>query len=402
MHDATTKHPIAGAAGIGENVFLTGATGLLGTQIMKRILESHPRTRLALLVRSTPRDSAQDRVDKLLSRTLGEAAASKARDRVDVISGDIGRPGLGLDGERTRWLQARIDQVIHCAATIRFDLPLEIARRDNTEGTRNVLDLADGLPHLGRLDYVGTAYVAGQRTGIIKEDELDVGQGFWNSYERTKMEAETLVRAFGTRRPTAIYRPSIIVGDSRTGEATAFQGLYQILPLYMRQLVLAIPADPDTHPDLVPIDYVLDTLFALMNTAKSIGRCFHVVAGAGNTASFDELLRITADFTKVKAPPYVSFDTYHRFVKPFFRMVLWGKKRAAMLKGEYFLPYLSSQFVFDKTNTDACLEGLGITVPRPASYFRKLIAFQARVLGFVVAEEDAAVEAAAARGSVVP
>jgi thioester reductase-like protein len=366
------------ATGVGEHVLLTGATGFLGGAILKRILTGHERSRVAVLVRSTVRETARHRIDALLRRELGESDAARVRDRVDVVEGDISLCGLGIDGERSEALVGRVDHVIHCAATIRFDLPIEIARRDNTFGTRNVLDFASRLPHYHRFDYVGTAYVAGKRTGVVMEDELDVGQKFWNSYERTKMEAEALVREFGKTHATCIHRPSIIVGDSKTGATSAFQGLYQVLPLYTRRLVLAIPADRETHPDLVPIDWVTDALFALIDSPDSIGRVFHLTAGAGRTCSVGDLVDVVSEFANVtRRPPYVSFDTYQRVVRPLLRATLWGKKRRAMLKGEHYLPYLSSRFVFDTSNTKACLNGSG-TAPHVSSYFGKLLEFQAQ------------------------
>jgi thioester reductase-like protein len=392
--DDRTNHTLTQGAGMGESVFLTGGTGLLGSQIVGRILRRHPGTRLTLLVRPSRRGSARARVDKLLRDLLDESEANEALGRVHVVEGDIANPAFAVGAD----LAAHIDQVIHCAATVRFDLPLEEARRHNTEGTRNVLTFAARLPRLRRFDYVGTAYVAGRRAGTIKEDELDVGQGFWNSYEQTKMEAEKLVRAFGASHPTAIYRPSIIVGDSRTGQITGFQGLYQVLPLYSRSLIFAIPANPETHVDLVPIDYVLDALFAMMGTDRSIGRCFHLASGPGSTCTIDEIVGMLADFTKVERPPYLSFENYQRFVRPIFHSVLWGKRRAAMLKGEHYLPYLSSKCAFDKANTDECLAAFGIRVPHPTSYFSRLLAFQARTPGRGLAAADRASQARARPG----
>jgi thioester reductase-like protein len=321
---------------VGDNVFLTGGTGFLGAEIMKRILRSHPKTRLTLLVRSTHRETARERLDRQLLRSFGQEEASRYRERIDVVNGDISLRGLGMDNDRIQSLQSRVDQVIHCAATIRFDLPLDVARRDNTEGTRNILTFAEGIQRLRRLDYVGTAYVAGQRDGLVKEDELDVGQQYSNSYERTKMEAETLVRAFAKSRPAAIYRPSIVVGDSRTGETTSFQGFYQALlfyrQLYSKGIVLIVPADPDAIIDIVPIDYVVDALFGLIHTEKSLGRVFHLTSGPGNTCTFDELMRMTAEFTRVAPPRYISRQAWQYVLRPFFHSVVWGKRRDPMLK----------------------------------------------------------------------
>lgn len=369
---------------MGENVFLTGGTGFLGGEIMKRILRNHPKTRLTLLVRSTHRETARERLDRQLLRSFGQEEASRYRERVDVVNGDISLRGLGMDNDRIQSLQSRVDQVVHCAATIRFDLPLDVARRDNTEGTRNVLTFAGGIARLRRLDYVGTAYVAGKREGLVKEDELDVGQQYSNSYERTKMEAEALVREFAQSHPAAIYRPSIIVGDSRTGETTSFQGFYQALlfyrQLYSKGIVLILPADPNAIIDLVPIDYVVDAFFGLMQSEKSIGRVFHLTSGPGNTCTWDELMRMTAEFTRVPPPRYISRHAWQYVLRPFFHSVIWGKRREPMLKADKYFPYAWTKFMFDKTNTNSVLDGTGITTPHARSYFVKLLEYQARTL----------------------
>jgi thioester reductase-like protein len=384
MSGTTTRGSVAGAVGVGDYVLLTGATGFLGTEIMKRILRRHPRSRLALLVRSTPRETARERIERLLVRTFGQDEATGYRDRLDIVEGDIAHRGLSMDTDRAAALEARVDHVIHCAATIRFDLSLDIARRDNTEGTRNVLSFVDRVAHLGRFDYIGTAFVAGEREGLVKEDELDVGQRFRNSYERTKMEAEKLVREFAERRPTAIYRPAIVVGDSQTGETSSFQGFYQILLIYRkfygRGFTPIVAADPNMHVDIVPVDYVVDSLFALMHKEESIGRAFHLASGPGNTCTFDELMNITAQFTGIRAPLYVSYVPFQVLVRPLLFALYWGGKREIGLKARMYIPYFWMKHEFDKTNTDSLLEGTGITTPHARDYFVKLLEYQAKTL----------------------
>jgi thioester reductase-like protein len=375
----------AGAARVGENVLLTGGTGFLGSEIMRRILEAHPRTRLALLVRSTTRETARERVERLLARMFGVADAARHSERVDVVEGDISLRGAGMDSERSVRLADRIDHVIHCAASVRFDLALEVARRDNTEGTRNVLAFAERLPRLARFDYIGTAFVAGDRRGIIREDDLDVGQRFLNSYEQTKMEAEKLVRDFAQRHPTAIYRPSIVVGSSKTGETTTFQGFYQGLVFYRRlfagKIVVLLPADPYTPLDIVPVDYVVDALFALIASGKSIGGCFHLTSGPGKTCTFDEILKMLADFTGVKQPPYVSKRAYELLLRPVLKTVyFWDSRVDVARKAETYMPYCWSNLIFDKARIDAALEGSGIEVPHARSYFVKLLEYQAKAM----------------------
>jgi thioester reductase-like protein len=389
MNADTARSPVVGAAGVGDNVLLTGSTGFLGAEILKRILRGHPRTHVSLVVRSTFRETANERIERQLVRSFGQEEASRYRDRVEVVEGDISHRGLGIDLERDAKLLPRIDHVIHCAAAVQFGTTLEVARRDNTEGTRNVLTFAERLAHLGRLDYIGTAYVAGKRSGRIMEDELDVGQEFSNSYEQTKMESEKLVRAFAERFPTAIYRPSIIVGNSKTGEAGSFQGFYQVLQFYRqiygKGIIIMLPADPNTIVDIVPIDYVVDAIFSLMHSTKSIGGCFHVASGPGSTCTLDELMQITAKFTHIKPPPYISREAWFYVARPLLKaFMFWDKRREAVEKAERdYMPHVWSKLIFDKTNTNAVLNGTGIAPPHPTSYFVKLLEYQAKTLKLV-------------------
>jgi hypothetical protein len=117
---------------------------------------------------------------------------------------------------------------VHGAAEVRFDLPWEVMERQNVLGAENILALARRFAERGklhRLDYVSTTYIAGDRRGLCREDEIDLGQGHRNEYERSKRVAELAVdRERKKGLPVAVHRPSIIVGDSRTGKASSFKG----------------------------------------------------------------------------------------------------------------------------------------------------------------------------------
>jgi len=165
-----------------EFILVTGATGFLGTQLVRELLDRQPQARLALLIRDRPGRSGQQRADEFIPPA--------DRSRVEVFSGDVGHPKCGLENAAYQRLTAEITRVIHSAATVRFDHSLDEARRINVEGTRRVLDFAAAAPQLRSLAYVGTAYVAGERTDLVREDELAIGQGYRNTYEQTKAEAE--------------------------------------------------------------------------------------------------------------------------------------------------------------------------------------------------------------------
>src|SRR5918992_1232316 len=159
-------------------VLLTGDTGFVGKEILDRFLQRGRR--VYALVRAE-NDAA--------------AAGRLARHaRLTPVAGDIERPGLGLARHRADALADEVTTVVHCAASVSFGLSLRDSRRVNVDGTRHVLELAERCSGLERMSYVSTAYVAGEPRRLFQEDQLDVGQSFRNPYERSKFEAERMVR----------------------------------------------------------------------------------------------------------------------------------------------------------------------------------------------------------------
>ena len=196
-------------------VFLTGATGFLGMEVLARLLEEGDRAVLAL-IRASDDAAADARLDDVV-KTLWDNPAPY-RDRVTAVRGDVTAPGLGLGDRRDEWA-SRTGAVLHCAASISFDMPLAEARAINVDGTARVLDFAvdaqarDGLE---RFLHVSTAYVSGRYEGTFRERQLDAGQSFRNTYEETKADAEQIVTLARELGP-AIARPSIVVGESDSG-----------------------------------------------------------------------------------------------------------------------------------------------------------------------------------------
>ena len=202
------------------STLITGATGFLGRNLLFRMLEREEEGRISLLVRGRGKSSPRDRLHRILNTRYGKEQAGAYKKRIDLILGDVTWKHFGMDDRTYSRLAGRVERVIHGAASVLFDLPLEMARNINVEGTRNLLDFAAEAHRMGtlrRMDYVGTAYVAGKRQGLVTEDELDEGQAFNNTYEQTKLEAERLVRERWGELPLAVYRPSIVVGESTTG-----------------------------------------------------------------------------------------------------------------------------------------------------------------------------------------
>jgi nucleoside-diphosphate-sugar epimerase len=266
---------------------LTGATGLLGSYLLRDSLrEGH---RLAVLVRPTKRESARRRIESILSRC--EAELRTHLRRPVVIEGELTKESLCLDASDLKWISQHCRSVIHNAANLTFHGSGRNSEPwlSNFEGTRRVLELCR-IAGIRQFHYISTAYVCGLRQGTVLETELDVGQKPGNDYEHSKIEAEKLVLASPwIDRPT-IYRPAIIVGDSRTGYTATFHGFYVLVKLAHtlvsrmtrgstagRILVEGLGLSGMERKNLVPVDWVSAVFTRIFSQPKHHGRCYHLV-----------------------------------------------------------------------------------------------------------------------------
>lgn len=331
-------------------VLITGATGFVGMELLVRILEQTDRDVVAL-VRACDNEAAQGRIDELLETLLAPGDRPRPG-RVRAHAADLESPGLGLSPMARERLVSSIGAVVHCAASISFTLELEDARRINVDGTREIIALAEEAYDRGGLDryvHVSTAYVAGERDGCATEADGDTGQEFRNTYERTKLEAEEVVRA--SRVPASILRPSVIVGDSVTGWTPAFNVIYFPLQAFARGLFPNVPGEADARLDIVPVDTVADALLELLIGDVRRG-AYHVVAG--DTAPTNtELATLAAEAFDAEPP---------QFVGP-------GEDPSAETRAGALVPYFNVRCTFDATRG----RSIGATPPPLADYFQTLM-----------------------------
>jgi long-chain acyl-CoA synthetase len=335
------------------SVLLTGATGFLGMEVLARVIEQTDKDVIAL-VRADDDAAAQARVDEMLT-TLVEPAARPRDGRVRALAADLEAPGLGLSPVARERIAGRVSAVVHCAASISFTLPIEEARRINVEGTREVVRLALDAQERGTLErfvHVSTAYVAGDRMGLVSEQDGNVGQGFRNTYERTKLEAEEVVRESGL--PAAIVRPSVIVGDSETGWTQSFNVIYWPLQAFARGLFPAVPGDPEACLDIVPVDVVADALLELLRGPVRGGN-FHVVSGDQSPTNA-RLANMAAEAFDAEPPV---------FVQP-------GEDSRAEQRAGALLPYFRVRCTFDARRAR---DLLGATPPAIEDYFPSLMRY---------------------------
>jgi thioester reductase-like protein len=351
-----------------DTVFLTGFPGFLGSRLLPRVLRRMPEARAACLVQPRFEAQAKDRV-----RLVEEGDADVAG-RIELVAGDLTAPGLGLDEAERARLAARVSQVWHLAAVYDLSVARDVGMRVNVEGTRNVLRFASDCPGLERHHYVSTCYVSGRHCGPFREDDLDVGQRFNNYYEETKFLAEAEVaeaRAGGM--PTTVYRPAIVVGDSRTGDTQKFDGPYFLLQWLLRQprwaAVVPYVGDPTmVRFNMVPSDFVLDAVEHLSGLEESSGRVYQLADPRPLTvdALLDEMGKATDRRPiRVRLPHRLTTWTLAH-VGPIARYV--GIPASAV---EYFLHPTH----YDTTAASRDLAGSGITCPAVPDYLPTLVRF---------------------------
>jgi thioester reductase-like protein len=364
-----------------EVIFITGATGLVGQNLIPRILKSEKDSRLILLIRGDSDSHVEQRFNKLLGIIESHTYITRARKRISWVRGDITATNLGIRDDSYKTLCREVTVIIHSAADVRFNLPLDKAREINLGGTRNVIEFALRAHRYGQLKhvgYIGTAYISGDRKGVIYEAELDCGQRFSNTYEQSKFEAECYVRTFMDRLPVTIFRPSIIIGDSRTGVTCAFNVIYKPLRMICRGLVRFLPGSRRTRLDIVPVDFVCDSIcHIILKRKESIGKIYHLTAGKNACPSTGDIVRLSLNYiNNISAGSNLRQVIFfpamiHKICRKYYPDKY--RKICAAL-GEYE-PYLTISRVFDNSNTLAALKNTGISIPLFGQYYQNILGY---------------------------
>ncbi|MCP3800808.1 SDR family oxidoreductase [Allokutzneria sp. A3M-2-11 16] len=318
---------------------VTGATGFLGVRLVERLLRRAACERVFVLVRP----ASKAKLDQIAQRW-------PQPERVWPVSGDLTEPGLGLDDADHARL-ADVDHVIHLGASYDLTADEATARAANVDGTRHVVDLVAELGS-AKLHHVSSVAVAGDHRGAFTENDFDLGQRFDSPYHATKFEAERVVRE---RSGIAwqIYRPSAIVGDSRTGEMDKIDGPYYFFGALaeLSRLPAALPlAGADLgSTNMVPVDWVADALDRLVHNDFEPGRTFHLTApGAQSLTSVYNALAEAAGAPRIAITAPVP-------VRALLNLPGLGKLLGVPPE---VLPHMTFSASFDRSNTDRALADL--------------------------------------------
>ncbi|MBI2423272.1 MAG: SDR family oxidoreductase [Candidatus Hydrogenedentes bacterium] len=335
----------------GKRVFITGATGILGNWVVAEALAGGYRP--MVLMRDASEAHARERLEQAL-RLAGSAAPVEA---VEIVRGDVRHRNFGMTRSAFEHLRTRIDLVIHGAASVSFDPKQdENTWLTNVLGVTHVVDLvADtGIP----LYHVSTAYVAGNRLDLVREEELDAGQHFKNAYERSKFESEYLLRA-AFRDHTikgAILRPSIIVGavhEGRIAQFFNFYGFMRLVDCVMSGRVrhngrFKIALEPHCTKNLIPVDWAARAIWRIIEHEGPSGLNYHLTHPS-------------------PVPQGVLIDWANRHLREHGVYMEAGVveghgsnslERLAQLSLRHYGSYLEQEPRFDRTNTDRALEGI--------------------------------------------
>lgn len=353
--------------GGGPALLLTGATGLVGSELLERLRGTQPAHSVVVLTRQQ---------EKIRELTLIPG--------VVAVSGDVTHPHLGLHPRSYAELAASVTEVVHCAADTRFNLPLEQARATNTEGTRNVLALARRCRQLEKFAHLSTVYVVGRTSGHFFEEPIRHPERFCNTYQQSKYEAEELVVQATNEIPAVIFRLSSMFGDSQTGRVRQFNYTHQLIRLFPRNLVPVAPCEPHAPIDLISTDWAIAALAYLFESGFAPGRVYHLCAGRELGLTLREMIDLAVSIFEshpmgrrwlpIRVPELVSLSRYEAYVEG--RLGEGDKLLNGVLRAlEYFLPHLGILQTFDNRNATEGLRPSGLRCPPVRAYFSKIVRY---------------------------
>lgn len=346
--------------GYQDVVLLTGFPALQARKLLQHLLASEPGAFVHLIVLKRLRKEAE--------AVLGRLPPSQ-RERVEVLVGDAAAMDMGLSGGEYRALAAELDRIHHVAHVNYVGVDRRTAEYANVRGAVEAVEIADHAPALRCLVHHSSACVAGDRQGIVHEEELDLGQGFRSVIQETRMKAEKVVRRAMDRLPIAVVRPTTIVGDSGTGESDHFDGPYLLVMLILglpKDMAVPLPRPADTPLNIVPVDFVVKAAHAIGRHPDAAGKTFHLASCERLTA--EQLFELIAQVGgRRTAKSYIPVQVAQALLStPGVDKLLH--------KPLEFVQQLASPVEYDTTNAEAVLAEAGIECPPLPTYVETLVA----------------------------
>lgn len=363
---------------------VTGATGVVGSAIVPR-LAALPDTTVQVLMRPKKGSDLAARFAELVAfwdtHYPDERVASGGfATRVRPVSGEITEPSLGLSGADREQLQRECTHIIHCAASVRMNLPLDEARQTALFPVASVIELGKACANLRKVEFVSTVGVGGRWRGPLPERWITEPREFHNTYEASKAEAEDLVhREVDAGFPATIHRPSMVVGDARSGAVIHFQIFYFICEFLSGMRTFGLfPKLGEATLDIVPNDYVAAAIVAASRDPATAGTIFHLCSGPARAVKLMELRthvrRIFRQGGLMGWTPQLDFsrDTFMGIMRGVARL-LPERERRAVNTLPIYLDYLSGIQQFGNDASVQRLTALGVPTPDNAQVLEQVL-----------------------------
>ncbi len=345
-----------------RKIFLTGFPGFIAERLVRRLAGKN--TKFFLLVQSHFSEKAKQAIEKIVQMS------SARREDFKIVEGDITKENLGMSKENLDLVRQNTTEIFHLAAIYDLAVPRKLGYRVNVEGTINVNKLAKGIRGLERYNYVSTCYVAGKREGVILETELYHEAGFRNFYEETKYLAEVEVDKLKSDLPITIFRPSVVVGDSKTGETAKYDGIYYLIHYYRKipsLLRLFNVGNQQVQLNVVPVDFVVEAMATLSQDKSAIGKTLALADPSPITTEemCEAIIKAICNKPSVFTPP-------SKFVRWTLNLPFSPSITGLPHVG---VPYFFIRQVYDTNIASSILSNYGITCPNFTSYVQNLVDF---------------------------
>ena len=355
---------------------LTGATGVIGSALLRRLVNSNEK--VILLIRA---DS-----DRCLDRRIKELVCfcqldDPAKARIHPVRADLYQPKLGLPGHVYQNIFKEVTHILHCAGNVNMGLPIHVAEKQTMTMTGNMLKLMEKNPQIRKMEYVSTIGVAGHTPHGIPEEWMNHERLFHNSYEAAKSCAETFIqKEIQQGKNITVHRPSMVVGDSRTGENIHFQVFYHLCEFLSGARTLGfIPSLRGVYLDLVPCDYVADLIYWASCQEKDLPRILHACSGPKKSIGLDELAKNVRRIyqkngyrlPKSRRLPVAVYQAMVDVIKYFTSK----KTKRALNTLPLFLSYVKTPQHFINTRTRKLAKAAGIELPPAKTYIEPMLEY---------------------------